>query len=324
MALVRCPECNNEVSSNAAACPHCGFAVQDYLRKQKNDKQNGGLIGLVLIGSVVCCAGVQINDCMDERAAEQKKKERAEAINKAREKAINKVKADPTAQVEKIKALIKQGKTKAARDELHKLRIAGHNDETLAPLIQAKEKEMAEQAKIKAEEQRKEGIKEGITLAKDCKQWQKAWSLVKTIQPEDKEHKLVKNKIVPKLDRCRKKDIRDTQRALDKVMAAQRVNIGKNIDSIFLDNNMDVRIKTYGKNKTKIRLTYVFFSNRVWIKKMTDAGLLTRLEKVGFKRVTFSDGFGRSTYYDLSPPSSKEANEKVWREKGFMLPLAVR
>lgn len=27
MALIKCPECNKEISDKAAVCPHCGFAI---------------------------------------------------------------------------------------------------------------------------------------------------------------------------------------------------------------------------------------------------------------------------------------------------------
>lgn len=35
MALVQCPECGRQVSDIAAVCPHCGFAVAQYLTRQK-------------------------------------------------------------------------------------------------------------------------------------------------------------------------------------------------------------------------------------------------------------------------------------------------
>lgn len=35
MALVQCPECGRQVSDSAAACPQCGFAVAQYLNRQK-------------------------------------------------------------------------------------------------------------------------------------------------------------------------------------------------------------------------------------------------------------------------------------------------
>ena len=37
MSLINCPECGAErVSSLAAACPHCGFPVAEYLKKEFN------------------------------------------------------------------------------------------------------------------------------------------------------------------------------------------------------------------------------------------------------------------------------------------------
>ena len=41
MSLINCPECGAErVSSLAAACPHCGFPVAEYLKKEEEEKQN--------------------------------------------------------------------------------------------------------------------------------------------------------------------------------------------------------------------------------------------------------------------------------------------
>ena len=41
MSLMNCPECGAErVSSLAAACPHCGFPVAEYLKKEEEEKQN--------------------------------------------------------------------------------------------------------------------------------------------------------------------------------------------------------------------------------------------------------------------------------------------
>lgn len=35
MALITCPECGREISDKAAACPHCGFPIQEHLRAQE-------------------------------------------------------------------------------------------------------------------------------------------------------------------------------------------------------------------------------------------------------------------------------------------------
>ena len=33
MALLKCPECNNNVSDKAEACPHCGYPIQQICKK---------------------------------------------------------------------------------------------------------------------------------------------------------------------------------------------------------------------------------------------------------------------------------------------------
>ena len=41
MALINCPECNNQVSDKAKSCPHCGFPISDIQTKQNsNEKYN--------------------------------------------------------------------------------------------------------------------------------------------------------------------------------------------------------------------------------------------------------------------------------------------
>lgn len=40
MGLINCPECNNQVSDMANACPHCGFP----LRRPQNSNQNIGIV----------------------------------------------------------------------------------------------------------------------------------------------------------------------------------------------------------------------------------------------------------------------------------------
>ena len=39
MALMKCPECNNDVSSTALSCPHCGFNVANYMDETKRKNQ---------------------------------------------------------------------------------------------------------------------------------------------------------------------------------------------------------------------------------------------------------------------------------------------
>ncbi len=39
MALIKCPECKNQVSDKAVTCPHCGFPIAQTLA-QDNESEN--------------------------------------------------------------------------------------------------------------------------------------------------------------------------------------------------------------------------------------------------------------------------------------------
>lgn len=39
MSLIKCPECNKEVSDQAQMCPNCGFGIEKYVNKIKEEKQ---------------------------------------------------------------------------------------------------------------------------------------------------------------------------------------------------------------------------------------------------------------------------------------------
>lgn len=35
MALIKCPECNNDVSTKATSCPKCGFPLEEYIKEKE-------------------------------------------------------------------------------------------------------------------------------------------------------------------------------------------------------------------------------------------------------------------------------------------------
>jgi len=47
MALVKCPECNKEVSDEAKTCPFCGYFLKK-VEKEKQKKKTMGTIALIL------------------------------------------------------------------------------------------------------------------------------------------------------------------------------------------------------------------------------------------------------------------------------------
>lgn len=70
MALINCPECKNQVSSNAVACPHCGFRIMEFnrqiyrqqqLRKKKEERKIIFIIfGVIFAGLFILIASLKI------------------------------------------------------------------------------------------------------------------------------------------------------------------------------------------------------------------------------------------------------------------------
>lgn len=72
MALVQCPECGKDVSSEAVGCPHCGYAL---VRPKKNGKAGCGF--WILLGVIGIFFGLFIlysigNNMQSERATKMR------------------------------------------------------------------------------------------------------------------------------------------------------------------------------------------------------------------------------------------------------------
>lgn len=48
MALIRCPECKHEVSTEAKVCPHCGFPIKEYIDKKVEEKLEKNIYATVI------------------------------------------------------------------------------------------------------------------------------------------------------------------------------------------------------------------------------------------------------------------------------------
>lgn len=61
MALIKCPECGKEVSTQAGKCPNCGAPIDDPDLKwyQKNSKTNIGIM-LGAIAFLLICVCVSL------------------------------------------------------------------------------------------------------------------------------------------------------------------------------------------------------------------------------------------------------------------------
>lgn len=49
MALIKCPECGNEMSDNAVQCPHCGFSIKKKKLINNHRKTIVGMITIIIV-----------------------------------------------------------------------------------------------------------------------------------------------------------------------------------------------------------------------------------------------------------------------------------
>ena len=107
-------------------------------------------------------------------------------------------------------------------------------------------------------------------------------------------------------------------------MEGQREMEVQRLDTFFLEIGMDVKIKLSGKHKERIILTNVLF-NRVWMHhNQQEVHVLVKgCEKIGFERVTFSDGFGLKQYFDLEPQNEARGGQTVLGGMGIGTPFQL-
>lgn len=189
-------------------------------------------------------------------------------------------------------------------------------------------------AKKGARNQRvQEWIDEAMAVAKDKKKCDTpkaiddAWTNLKNTTKEDRLYRKAVA-ATKKLERCRKKVSRELVKAGQQLMKSQREGWASRYETALLDEGMDVRVHLGGKWKTRVKIVYILFS-RVWSHQITDGGsmkpgsFLASLQDMGFTRVTFSDGYSESFYYDLDPVDEKKAFGKTLEPMGLGSPLKL-
>ena len=67
----------------------------------------------------------------------------------------------------------------------------------------------------------------------------------------------------------------------------------------FLDRNLDIKVSVSGTKKDRVTLKFVLF-NDVWSHRMQQDGLLQEMKDVGFKKVTMTDGYDYTVYWDFA------------------------
>jgi predicted nucleic acid-binding Zn ribbon protein len=58
MALTTCPECKKEISSEASACPNCGYSFEKAKKKKKSNPIAVGCLGVIILFIVLYFIGI--------------------------------------------------------------------------------------------------------------------------------------------------------------------------------------------------------------------------------------------------------------------------
>lgn len=106
MALIKCKECQKEISNKAAACPHCGSPA-----KQKRSGIGCGTVVLafIIFGLVLSVIGSFTAES-ERRAQEEAARASAQRAAAAREEKLERFRADPKPTLEKAKQLAENQK----------------------------------------------------------------------------------------------------------------------------------------------------------------------------------------------------------------------
>ena len=149
-----------------------------------------------------------------------------------------------------------------------------------------------------------------------------AWLLLAKAKPQDKDFAAARS-ATARLEKCRLKVKEDLRQGSRQLMVMQRQTWAKAIDKAFLESGLDVRVTFGGALKDRITFSWPLMS-RASVYQLNKSGdLLKGATKVGFKRVTFTDGFDESWFYDLKPQDEEAALTKALGEHGLGGPLKI-
>lgn len=154
-----------------------------------------------------------------------------------------------------------------------------------------------------------------------------AWNRIKGVTRSDPQwDKAVA--LSERLEGCRKQAQRELSKGLQTIMVAQREAWANTAETKFLDTGMNVTITLAGAHKENVTLKWALMSKAA-AHKLTDGGsmrtgsFLQGLQKIGFRRVTFTDGYDDSFFYTLEPDDETDGGAKVLEQHGLGKPLKL-
>lgn len=189
-----------------------------------------------------------------------------------------------------------------------------------------------------AEPERKRKVAEGLADAKKLvsdaklcdtpKSIAETWGKLRLVKKDDPEWREA-TVLAPKLEACRRKVEQSLSKGMQTIMVGQRQEWAKRAEKAMLDQGMEVDFILSGDKKDRLTVKWVLMS-KVAVHKLTNDGsmregaLLAQMQKAGFRRVTFSDGYNFGSYYDLEPTDETKGGNTVLAGLGIGTPLKLQ
>lgn len=129
-----------------------------------------------------------------------------------------------------------------------------------------------------------------------------AWGDLRKVVPGDGGFSAAK-RAAAALEKCRKRTERELEEGVRQVMMSQRERRASEIENVMLEEGFDVSVTLKGKYKDQLRIRWVLIGRALVHQFTKDGELLAGLQKIGFQRVVFSDGYYESYTYELEPDS---------------------
>lgn len=149
-----------------------------------------------------------------------------------------------------------------------------------------------------------------------------AWKQLKQARPQDAGFKAAK-KVAVKLEKCRKSAERTLSAALRTLMVTQRTEWAERYETQLLDSGLDVRVTLHGKYKDNVKIRWVLLTRATVHQITKDGEMLGELQRIGFKRVTYSDGYFESWYFELEPQDEASGGTTALRGVGLDAPIKL-
>lgn len=149
-----------------------------------------------------------------------------------------------------------------------------------------------------------------------------AWRNLRQIRPEEDTYEQAK-KSAARLEKCRRSTEKMLSAGLRSIMIDQRVGWATRYESSLLDSGIDANVTLHGKQKDHVKIRYILVGRAMVHQVTKDGEFLAELEKIGFKKVTFSDGYFESWYFDLSPQDESNGGRIALRDVGLDEPIKM-